>query len=173
MTNFFLHCWQNCVLRLQSTNLIIFFRSILNFFIIFEIWINLFSFVMQNFRRSRQKCFLRVQMTIWWKIGFPFENVIAVSSLLVAKQKKYVALSLGRIWTALRSALYLYGWSFWEKKTEFLKKECFYQFGLRAENIFWLLLTFFLYCWQNGTFHRQSTILSIFSDIFNFSNQFR
>ena len=83
----FLHGWQNCVLRLQSTNLIMFFRSVLNFFIIFEIWINLFSFVMQNFRRSRQKCFLRVQMTIWWKIGFPLENVKAVSSLLVAKQK--------------------------------------------------------------------------------------
>ena len=87
LTNFFLHCCQNCVLRLLSTNLIMFFRSILNFFIVFEIWKNLFSFVMQNFRRSRQKCFLRVQMTIWWKIGFPLESVTAVSSLLVAKQK--------------------------------------------------------------------------------------
>ena len=172
LTNFFLHCWQNCVLRLQSTNLIMFFRSILNFFIIFEIWKNLFSFVMQNFRRSRQKCFLRVQMTIWWKIGFPLESVTAVSSLLVAKQKNMSHFRCEEF-ERLSDLHFTCTDDHFEKKTEFLKKECFYQFGLRAENIFWLLLTFFLYCWQNGTFHRQSTILSICSDIFNFSNQFR
>ena len=67
-------------------NLIIFSRSILNFFINFEIWKNN-NFFKQNYRRSCQKCILRVQMTIWWETGFPLRSVIVFLSPRVCKQK--------------------------------------------------------------------------------------
>ena len=67
-------------------NLIFFFDqfSICSSISRFEKKINFFT---QNYRRSCQKCNLRVQMTIWWKTGFPLRSVIVFLSPRVFKQE--------------------------------------------------------------------------------------
>ena len=114
-------------------NLIIFFRSILNFFINFEMWKKLYFFT-QNYCRSCQKCILRVQMTIWWKTGFLLESVMVFLSLRVFKQK--LCGIFGRKFPVRHSELHFtctedhLGW----KDTFHEKNYCFYHLGLRQEN---------------------------------------
>ena len=87
LPTFFLHFWQNCVLRLQR--IICYFCSniFFNFFITFGIRKFFVTFFTQNFRRICQKYILRVRMTIWWKIGLPLKRVTFFSSFWVFKQK--------------------------------------------------------------------------------------
>ena len=151
-------------------NLIIFSRSILNFFINFEIWKK--KFFKENYRRSCQKCILRVQMTIWWETGFPQRSVIVFLSLQVSKQK--LCGIFGRKIAVRHSKLHFtctedhLGW----KDTFREENNVFIIWDLDRRTV-WLLQTFFLHCWQNGNIRHQNTILNICSNIFKFSNQFR
>ena len=66
-------------------NLIIIFEHI-SFFSSISIFEKKINFFTQNYRRSCQKCILCVQMTIWWKTGFPLKSVTVFPSLWNFKQ---------------------------------------------------------------------------------------
>ena len=65
----------------------IFFPTILNFLITFMIWVWTSSIFSSKFRHSRQKCILRVQTNLRWRIGFRLENVRVFHKHLDSTQK--------------------------------------------------------------------------------------
>ena len=69
VTTLFLHCCQDCVFGswAEFWDLI---PTILKFLIFSASEYELFPYLAENFRRSCQKCTLRVRTNIWWKIGF-------------------------------------------------------------------------------------------------------
>ena len=76
----------------------------------------LLPYLAQKFRHSRQKCILRVQKNIRWKIGFRLENVTVFHKQLEFTQK-LVGLFVKKFSTFVRAAFYLPGGSFWGKTT--------------------------------------------------------
>ena len=111
-------------------------------------------------------------MTFWWKIGFPMKCVTVFSSICVSMQKMWRTFS-GEVSVRLSELHFIctqdhFGW-----RVFFLRqKECFNHLDLERK-IVWLLLTFYLPCWQNCTFCRQSTLLNLCWNNFKCSGQFR
>ena len=91
-----------------------FFPAISTFLIKFGISAWTSPYLAQNFRRSRQKCILRVQTTICWKIRFRLEIVAVVQKQLDFTQK-LVGLLVKKLSTFVRAAFYLHEGSFWRK----------------------------------------------------------
>ena len=173
LTFFFLHFWQNCVLRLQSTNMKILPE-------VFSIFSQTSSFdneivilIANNFQRSCEKRTWPAQTTIIWKIEFPMKCLTAFFNQFRSLRKNVSDFWQRGFGTAVRTAFYLFGGSFWMKR-HFSLKKMIVSISLDSERkIVWLLLTFFLHCWQNCIFCRQSTFLNTCSNNFNFSHHFQ
>ena len=95
----------------------------------------LLPYLAQKFRHSRQKCILRVQKNIRWKIGFRLENVTVFHEHLEFTQKN-VGLLVKKFSTFVITAFYLHEGSFWRKW--FSRKNFVFQIFLkvRGEIIF-------------------------------------
>ena len=172
LTFFFLHFLQNCVLRLQSTNLINFSRSFFYFSQTSSFENKIVILIANNFQRSCQKCTLPAQTTIIWKIEFPMKCLTASLSIWVFRQK--ICRTFDGEFSVQLSELHFtctedhFGW-----KDIFLRKRSV-SISLDSERkIVWLLLTSFLHCWQNCIFCRQSTMLNTCSNNFSFFHQMR
>ena len=132
---------------------------------------------MQNVGPSRQKCFLRVPMNIWWKIGFPLELVTVFSSLLVSKQKIVSDFRWKRS-ERLSDPHFICPVDQFEKQYKTLERNwLFLSFLALERKLIWVLVTFYLQCWENCVFCRHSSFLifceslTLFSSIPRFENE--
>ena len=128
----FVHYWQDCGFWFWSS-ILRFCPTIPNFLINFRISVRTFPHLAQNIRRSRQKCILREQTTIWWKIGFRLESVTVFHKQLDFTQK-IVGLLVKEFRTFVKAAFYLHEGSFWRKAIS--RKDLVFQIflKLRGEN---------------------------------------
>ena len=110
------------------------FSKIPMFFKIWEEAFKFFTVLAQGFCRSCQNRFLRVQTTIWYKIGLLLKNVIVFLSIWFFKQK--ICRIFGRKVSVRLSELHLTSADeHFVKRTKFLKKMiAVHIFGLRAES---------------------------------------
>ena len=87
LTFFFLQFLQNCVLRLQSTNILI-LPEVFSIFPQTSRFDNkIVILIANNFQRSCQNCTLPAQMTFIWKIGIPMKCLRVFLSIWVFNQK--------------------------------------------------------------------------------------
>ena len=142
LTFFFLHFWQNCVLRLQSTNMIILPE-------VFSIFSQTSSFdnkivilIANNFRRSCEKCTLPAQTTIIWKIGFPMKGLTVFFYHFGSLSKKCVGLSAEKFWYGIQNCNLLVRRIILDGKTLFLKRINVFIIWDLDLKIIWLLQTF-------------------------------
>ena len=132
---------------------------------------------MQIFRPSRQKCFLRVPMNIWWKFSFPLEIVTVFSLLLVSKQKIVSDFRWKRS-ERLSDPHFTCPEDQFEKEYKTLERNwLFLSFLALERKLIWLSVTFYLQCWENCVFRRHSSFLifceslTLFSSIPRFQNE--
>ena len=128
-------------------------------------------YLAQKFRHSRQKCILRVQTKVWWKIGFRLEQVRIFHEHLDSTQKmsdfwwKISARSPGLHFSYTRARF---------KKITIVSKELvfFIIMGLRVESKkIWLLTKFCPHCCRNFILSLQGKNL-IFLEQFSSSYPF-
>ena len=113
----------------------------------------LLPFLAQKFRHSRQKCILRVQTKVWWKIGFRLEKVRIFHKHLDSTQKmsdfwwkisarspglhfSYTRARFEKITIVSKELVFL---SLWDLEWR-VKKFDFWQYSVRTvfETLFWV-----------------------------------
>ena len=118
----------------------------------------LLPFLAQKFRHCRQKCILRVQTKVWWKIGFRLESVTVSNKILTLHK------NLSDFWwknSARSPGLHFsYTRARFEKITIVSKKLVFFIImGLRVERKkIWLLTIFCPHCCRNLFWVSRTTI---------------
>ena len=130
------NCWRSfyCVLRLQSTNLITFSRSFFYFSQSSSFENEIVILIANKFQRSCQKRTWPAQTTIIWKIGFPMKFLTVFFYQFGSLSKNCVGLLTEKFRYSCQNCILLVRRIILDEETFFFKKECFYQFGLRAES---------------------------------------
>ena len=174
LLTFFLHCWQNCNFRRQST-ILMFFRTV-SFFIISEIWV----WNIHNFRANVSAKLSQLQFSFTnEQLMRNWISVEKCNSFLFnygPHSKKFVEQLVEMSRKAVRAAFSLCGESFWKQRKFFWATWFFFIFlWLRAGKNFNFWRTFF--CAADKKLRvaspEHSTSLMCFPNTSQFFHQFR